>query len=211
MRQQTSSSPVLACISETWRSCRHRHPERANICNGAGHPHVEQDQGAAKLQERYLAFRQPLVPRPQAPEARRPRQRALRYPPGPAELLAALDAAARDPRRNPPRPTLRPTGRCIIGFVRVQLVRPLPLAADRPLDRLHGIEHSFERKRIGAVGHAEPAAQWLARAVDQDMVLAARPLAIRRVRASDFAPLLPARAGCPGASATSRSGRRGRA
>lgn len=47
-----------------------------------------------------MDLRQPLLPHPQAPAARAPRQRPFRYPPIPAPLLLALAAFAGAPWRD---------------------------------------------------------------------------------------------------------------
>jgi site-specific DNA recombinase len=106
-----------------------------------------------------------------------------------AQPLAALDPAPRNAGHDVAVPTILPTVRGIIALVRVQLVGPPAGASQGPLDRRDGVQHRRQRARVGAVGRAQAERERDPLPVDQQMLLAARLAAIRRIRAGNFAPL----------------------
>src|SRR5438067_2475825 len=112
-------------------------------------PGAETDQDAAELQEGEMDIRPSLIANPQAAEAREPREGPLHHPAVAAQLLAALDAAAGDARRNAPLPTRRSAVRGIIALVGVQLGGPPPRAAQRALDRRDRVQHRRQGEAIG--------------------------------------------------------------
>jgi hypothetical protein len=72
----------------------------------------------------------------------------------------------------------------------VQFGGPPSRSPQGALDRRDRIEHSRQGERIGAVGRAQAERERDAAPVDQQMLLAARLAAIRRIRAGNFAPPL---------------------
>src|SRR5215210_364477 len=137
-----------------------------------------------------MDLRQAFIAHSQATEAREPGKGALHDPTVPPQALLALDFAARDARGNPPLAALGPTVRSVIALVRMQFVGPLARPAQRALDRQHRIQQARQRQAIRTVGRAQAERERDALAVDQQMVLAARLAAIRRIRPRNFAPLL---------------------
>jgi hypothetical protein len=130
-----------------------------------------------------------LVANPQPAEAREPGPRPLHYPAVAAQLLAALDAAARDARDDAPVTTRGSTMGGIVAFVGVQLGGPSAGTAQRTLDGRDGVQHGRQRQRVGAVSGAEAQGEGDAAPVDQQQLLRARLAAIRRIRAGNWAPL----------------------
>ncbi len=152
-------------------------------------PEGETDEGTAELKERQMDLGQPVIPDAQAAEAAQPREVAFRHPPIAAEPLATLDAAPRDARCNAASPARLPTVPGIIALIGVQLGRPPTGAPEGALDRWHGVQHRRQGERVGTVSRAQADRQRDPLAVVEDMVLRARPPAIRRIPAGDLAPL----------------------
>jgi hypothetical protein len=136
-----------------------------------------------------MDIRPALVANPQAAEAREPRESALDYPPVAAEVLAALNPASSNAWDDGPLTALGPTVSGIVAFVGVQLGGTSPRTAQGALDRWDRIEHGGQRQGVGAVRGAQAEREREAAPVDQQMLLAARLAAIRRIRAGNFAPL----------------------
>src|SRR5512132_1720837 len=106
-----------------------------------------------------MNVRPPLVPHDEAPKPMNPRERPLDDPPVATESLARLDAFARDPRRNAAQTGRDAVGAVIVGFVRVELLRPTPGTTARAADGRHGIQHRDEHVPIVEVGRRHLYAQ----------------------------------------------------
>ena len=131
----------------------------------------------------------PVIANAQASEAAQPRKRTLRDPAVPAQLLLALDAAARDPRDDVARAALRPAVARVIGFVRIQLRGPLAGAPQGPLAGRHRIQHRRQGERVGVVGRAQAERQRDTLAVVEHVLLRAGTPPVGRIAAGDLAPL----------------------
>src|SRR5215212_3142363 len=136
-----------------------------------------------------MDLRQPFIAHAQATEAREPSESALHDPAMAPQPLATLDLAPGDARRNPPLAAFRPTVCGVVALVPVQFGGAAAGPAQRALDRDHRIQQTRQRQAIRTVGGAQAEREWETLAVDQQMVLAARLAAIRRIRAGNFAPL----------------------
>jgi hypothetical protein len=121
-------------------------------------------------------------------EAREPRQRALYYPPVPAQAFAVLDPATRDARDDAPLAAGAAAPRVIVPFIGVELARPLARPAGALPDRRHGVEQRLEEPAVVHVRGAEQECQRDAVCIDQDVALGAGLAAVGRVRAGARAP-----------------------
>src|SRR5829696_5048546 len=137
-----------------------------------------------------MDFRQAFIAHPQASEPTEPGKGALHDPAMPPQPLAALDLAPRDPRRDPPLAALGPAVRGIVALVGMPFVGPLAGPPQRALDGHHRIQQRLQGQTVRTVGRAQAERERHALAIDQQMVLAPRLAAIRRVRAGNFAPLV---------------------
>jgi hypothetical protein len=123
-------------------------------------------------------------------EAREPRQRALYYPPVPAQASATLGPASRDARGDAPPAAGTAAARVIVPFIGVQLGRA-PARPPRALaDRRHGVEQRLEEPAVVDVRGAQQDRERDAAGIDQDVALGAGLAAVGRVRAGELAPLL---------------------
>jgi hypothetical protein len=145
---------------------------------------VESDEAGSEAGEGFVDVRTSLVAHGQPTEAIEPSVRALHHPPVPAQPLAALDAAACDARYNPTRPALVSARFSVVGFVSVQLVRPLSRPA--PSTVAHGwdgIEGRCHHHAVVPVGPAQAKSERRTARVGDEVALRARLAPVRRVRA----------------------------
>jgi hypothetical protein len=134
----------------------------------------------------------PLVADGQAPELAQPRQRALYHPAVPAQLLAGLDAFARDADPDVASRQGPATAGDVIRFVGVQLAWPSPALPARAPDGGYPVDQCLEHGAVMAVGAGQVPRQWRPASVDHKMALRARFAAIRRVRPGGGSPLYSA-------------------
>jgi hypothetical protein len=99
-----------------------------------------------------MNVRPPLVPHDEAPKPMNPRERPLDDPSIATESRARLDAFARDPRRDAAHAGRDAEGAIIVGFVRVELLRPTPGTTARAADGRHGVQHRDEHLPLVKVG-----------------------------------------------------------
>jgi hypothetical protein len=132
----------------------------------------------------------PFVADGEAAEAIEPGLGPLRHPAEASQAFTGLDPLARNPAADAALPQTAPVLTGLIGLVRMELVRPLPRATARALDRLDGIQQRLQHRPIIHVGGREQVREWNALALDGHMVFAAWFAPIRRVRAGLIAPPL---------------------
>ena len=131
----------------------------------------------------------PFIPNTQAAKAVEPGPGALHYPTIATQPLARFNASARDARCDAALPQFAAQRASIIGFVGMQLLRPLtwtPLAAaPNRRDGIHNFEH---HPRVMDVSRTQECRERDALALDHKMALRARFAAIRRILAGFCAP-----------------------
>jgi hypothetical protein len=136
-----------------------------------------------------------LVANGQSLELVEPGQRALDYPPVPAQLLAALHSLTRNPRSDAPLPESTPTPLEVVPFVRVQLARPLSPAPAKHmplLDRLDSVHYISEGIAVMHVGRSADYRERNSFGFDHNMALRARFAFIRRIGPGTLSPFLAA-------------------
>lgn len=129
----------------------------------------------------------PLIPNREPAETVKPCKAALDDPTVTPEMLARLDPAASDARHDAPQLAPESRDARIVRLVSVQLVWPTTTTpAMRPRDRRNRVEQLFQHFGVGDVGRGQADGERQPVAVYEDMVLAARPTAVRRVRPDLF-------------------------
>lgn len=123
---------------------------------------------------------------------RKPGQRTLDHPAVAPQPLAAVNASASNARDDAALAASAAAAPSVIGFVRIQLVRPAPRPAAPALDRHHRVEQLGQRHTVMHVCTGEHKGQRQTMAVPQDVALRARLASVRRVRACGLAPLFAA-------------------
>ena len=131
-----------------------------------------------------------LIADGQAAVLPQPGQGALHDPAVATQAGAALYSLARDADLDPAFAQGEPTARAVICLVRVDFVWALARPAPRPLDRPEAVDQRLEDAGIGAVGRGEQHRERDTLPVDDNVALAARFAAIRRIRPGFLAPLL---------------------
>jgi hypothetical protein len=130
-----------------------------------------------------------LVADRQAPVGQQPGQRPLDLPTVAAQPLAGLHPTACNPRADSSpaeRPPARPEVVPLIGMqLGRSLARPTRLAS-WPDDRRNRVRQLLQQQRVVGVGRRQPARQWQAGGVDQQVVLGAGLAAVDWIRASQL-------------------------
>jgi hypothetical protein len=163
---------------------------------------TQADECAPDVEESLVHVGAALVAEGQPAELVEPGEGALDHPPEAPQLLAGVDALARDPTANAP-PAEGPAAVAgVKGLVRVELGGALPRGAPRAPDARDGIDQFLEDGTLVDVGGRDPQRQRDALPVDRHMPLAARLAAIGGIRAGLEPPLL---AGTVAASTAARS------
>ncbi len=147
------------------------------------------EDAARQREEGLVGVLAPLVAGRQAAVAGEPGEGALDDPAVAAEAVGPLDAAAGDAGLDAPLPARQAAPRVVVPLVGVELGRPLPTPSGRGADRRHRVEHGLERRRVVAVGGADPGGQRDARRVAQDVELDPGLAPVGRVAAGAGAPL----------------------
>lgn len=112
------------------------------------------DQRTTDMEKSQVHIGAPLVPDAQAAVAVQPRERALDYPPMPAQPIARLNAWARDAWRNASPAQLLAQGLRVVGLVGVQLRGALARSAHGALNRLDGVHRGEHHPRVVDIGRA---------------------------------------------------------
>ena len=131
-----------------------------------------------------------LVADGQATVLPQPGQGALHDPAVATQAGAALYSLARDADLDPAFAQGAPTARAVVRLVRVDFVGALARPAPWPLDGPDAVDQRLEDAAIGAIGRGEQHRERETLPVDDNMALAARFAAIRRIRPGFLAPLL---------------------
>jgi hypothetical protein len=142
------------------------------------------------MEEGLVDVRPALVADGQAAVLTQPGQGALHDPAVAAQASAALHSLPCDADLDTTFAQGNPTARAVIRLVRVDFVRALAGPAPRPLGGPDAVDQCLEDARIGAIGRREQDGKRETLPVDDNMALAARFAAIRRIRPGFFAPLL---------------------
>ncbi len=149
----------------------------------------------------------PLIAYLGSPITIQPAMCAFHYPPIAAQLLAGINPATGDTRRDAAFAQCGATAGIVIAFVRMQLGRPLSWATPRALDGRDGIHGCLQHHRVMHVGCRDRHRQGDAPAVDHKMALRALFAAVRGVAPGRTAPRGQARWRNPVRPVPSRSGR----
>lgn len=147
-----------------------------------------------------------LVADNETAEPGEPGECPLDHPAVTAQAAAVLDALAGDAGRDAAATEGTADRAAGVGLVRVELPGPPPWPA--PLataDGRHGIQRCLQQPAVVLVGRGDDQAERRALGIGDEAVLAARPAAIRGVRAGRLAPLF---AGTDRLSSAARSQRR---
>lgn len=153
---------------------------------------AEADESAAEFEEGHVNVGAAFVADGKAAEASEPSEGPLHHPSVAAELLAALDAASGDARRNRASPAFPAATLVIVAFVGVQLDGATTRSATTVANAWNGVQGRCQHHAVVPVGARQRHAERRAVPVDHKMPLRARFAAIRRVRADLRSPLLAA-------------------
>jgi hypothetical protein len=135
-----------------------------------------------------MNFIAPFIPYPQPAEPVQPGAGTLYYPAVAAQPLTAVEQLPRYPGPYASTPEPFAQGLRVIGFVGVQLLRPLPRPASPVSDRLYSINAFKHHPRVVHVGAADNYRERDAFGFDHKMALRARFAAIRRIGAGSRPP-----------------------
>jgi hypothetical protein len=135
-----------------------------------------------------MNVRPTLSANPQTPKPIQPKGGSLHRPSVTRLLLRIVDPVSGHPGLNPPLPQGPAFLRRILGFVRMQLLRPLAGSSTPPQNRLNGIDCGFPPLAVLDVGRREGNGQRYPVRVDPQRTLRVRCSPIRRIRPSRFAP-----------------------
>lgn len=150
---------------------------------------VQGDEACSEGREGLVDVVSAFVAHGQAAETVEPSVGPLDDPAVTAEFLAALDTLAGDARDDAACTTLLPPDPCIVSFVGVQLVRPVPRsAAPTRAQRRNGIEGGRHLRAVVPIGARQEEAERRAAGICDEVALRARLAPVRRVRASGRAP-----------------------
>jgi len=130
----------------------------------------------------------PFIAHLQPPIAIQPGQCTLHDPAMPPEALAGIDPASRDARGDASPAQGLPTPWEVIGFVRVEFVRPLPRSPTWTFDGFNGINRRLQHSGVMDVGCRLGYGERDPLSVGHNMALRARFAAIRWVRPGFSAP-----------------------